>query len=174
MTTQTDLNVPDADATSSVQRFSYNVKVIELWICNKRLKWNGKKTWVTIGWISTAAHIPVLQLQSPIVQFAHTLSDLGIVIGRQTATWICPVMWPLSANPVCFNFVNSGKSDISYPQPPRRHSSSHQPAVDWIVWISATASQSASYEWSGVMLRKIVLNSAVKSLTGYRGACSRV
>jgi hypothetical protein len=84
--TQTYISVPAVDAASAVQQFAVCVGRIESWMGSNRLKLNAEKTQVI--WIGSRQQldkvdISELQLQSAIVQFTDTVSDLGVMVDSQ-------------------------------------------------------------------------------------------
>jgi len=84
--TQTYISTPAADAASAVQQFAICVGRIESWMGSNRLKWNTDKTQVMlIGSRQQLDKVNTseLQLQSSIVQFTNTVSDLGIIVDSQ-------------------------------------------------------------------------------------------
>ena len=84
--TQAYISVPATDVASAVQQFGRCFGRIESWMGSNRLKLNADKTQVI--WVGTRQqldkiHITELQLQSANVQFADTVSDLGVVVDSQ-------------------------------------------------------------------------------------------
>ena len=99
--TRAYISVPATDAASAVQQFGRCFRRIESWMGSNRLKLNADKTQVI--WVGTRQqldkiHITELQLQSANVQFADTVSDLGVWL---TANWICLLTWLLSLAHSC-------------------------------------------------------------------------
>jgi len=90
--TQTYLTVPAADAASAVQEFAICVGRIESWMGSNRLKLNAHE--IRVIWIGSRQQfdkvdISELQLQSSIVQFTNTVSDLGVMVDSQFSKPAC-------------------------------------------------------------------------------------
>jgi len=103
---------------------------------SNRLKLNADKTKVISREQLDKVDISELQLQSSIVQFTNTVSDLGVMVDSQLSAQVTAV-----CRSCMFQMRQLRLSDIPYWRTDRRHWSVHSSAVDsttatasWPVW----------------------------------------